>query len=131
MPSIPRFSLSVATEASGLTVGIFPAEVDVSNASAIRDRLLGLLDSGAGPLVLDLAETRFCDCAGVGAIIGVEQRAIAWRTRICLVLPPDGTVRRIAEITGLTRRLTVTTSLSSAREALDRPCRGEADAVPC
>lgn len=129
MPSIDRFSLSVATEASGLTVGVFPVEVDVSNASVIRDQLLRLLDAGAGPLVLDLAGTRFCDCAGVGAIIRVKQRAIARRIRICLVLPPGGAVRRIAELTELTRRLPVTTNRSTARAALDRTARG--DAIPC
>lgn len=129
MPSTDRSSLSVATEASGLTVGVFPPEVDIGNAATIRDRLLDLLDAGAGPLVLDLAGTRFCDCAGVTAIIRVEERATARRTRVCLVLPPTGAVRRIAEITRLTRRVPVTTSRSAARETLGHPRPG--DAVPC
>ncbi len=41
------------------TVIDFPAEVDVINASAIRGRLLRLLNQGAGPLILDLTSARF------------------------------------------------------------------------
>jgi anti-anti-sigma factor len=117
MPSITRFPLSV-TMVSGVTVGTFPIEVDVSNAGAVRDQLLHLLDGGAGPLILDLSATRFCDCAGVGAIMRVRHRAIELRTSLCLVLPTGGTVHRIAVMTGLTRRLATTTSLAAAHEAL-------------
>src|SRR3954471_9928324 len=85
IPSIGRTSLSVAIEPSGLTVGVFPDEVDLSNASAIRDQLLFLVDSGSTPLALDLTGTRFCDCAGVGAIIRVDLRATAQETPFCLV----------------------------------------------
>lgn len=113
MPSITRFPLSV-TEVSGVTVGTFPTEVDVSNARAIGDQLLRLLDGGAAPLILDLSRTRFCDCAGVGAIMRVRHRALELSTRLCLVLPATGTVHRIAVMTGLTRRLTTTTSLAEA-----------------
>jgi anti-sigma B factor antagonist len=113
MPSNTRSPLSV-TVVSGVTVGTFPAEVDLSNAGAIRDQLLGLLDGGAGPLVLDLSATGFCDCAGVGAILRVRRRALQRRTRLSLVLPAAGTVHRIAVMTGLTRHLNSTTSLAEA-----------------
>lgn len=118
MPSITRFPLSV-TVVSGVTVGAFPAEVDVSNAGAIRDQLLRLLDGGVGPLILDLSATRFCDCAGVGAIMRVRTRALESRTRISLVLPAVGTVHRIAVMTGLTRRLNSTSSLGEALAAAE------------
>ena len=123
MPSSTRYPLSV-TVVSGVTVGTFPSEVDVGNAAAIRDHLLHLLDRGAGPLILDLSGTRFCDCAGVAAILRVRRRAVEVRTRLCLVLPQGGSVRRIAAMTGLTRRLTSTTSLAAAHKAL--AARGDA-----
>lgn len=116
MSSNTRFPLSV-TVVSGVTVGAFPAEVDVSNAGAVRDQLLHLLDGGAGPLILDLSATRFCDCAGVGAIMRARRRAVELRTKVCLVLPTGGTVHRIAVMTGLTRWLRTTTSLAEALAA--------------
>jgi anti-anti-sigma factor len=122
MSSIISSPLSVR-EVSGVTVGTFPAEVDVANASVIGDRLLGLLDAGAGPLILDLTTTRFCDCAGVGAILRVERRAVALRTPACLALPPGGPVRRIAAVTGLTERFLVTASVAEARSAFGLPLR--------
>jgi anti-anti-sigma factor len=107
-------------------VSAFPAEVDVCNAYVIRDQLLRLLDGGAGPLVIDLTATRFCDCTGVGAIIRVGQRATALGTQVCLVLPTSGTVHRIAAVTGLTRRFPVATSLAAACETvtLEAPAHG-------
>jgi anti-anti-sigma factor len=116
MPSITRFPLSV-TMASGITVGTFPGEVDVRNADAIRDQSLHLLDAGARPLILDLSATRFCDCAGVGAIMRVRRRALELRTRVRLVLPADGSVHRIAVMTGLTHRVDHTTTLAEALAA--------------
>ncbi|MDN3357832.1 STAS domain-containing protein [Actinomadura sp. DC4] len=117
MPAIPQLPLSI-TETSGVSVCAFPAEVDVTNAGAIRDQLLRLLDDGAGPLILDLSATRFCDCAGVGAIMRVRRRAAERRMRLCVVLPSGGAVRRIAVMTGLTRRLPSAGSLSAAHRAL-------------
>ncbi|MGI5229256.1 STAS domain-containing protein [Actinoallomurus sp. CA-142502] len=113
MPSTTRSPLSVTT-VSGATVGTFPAEADASNATAIRDQLLHLIGAGAGPLVLDLTATEFCDCACVGVILRAGREAAARRTRICLVLPPAGPVRRIAAMTGLDRRFPVEASVAGA-----------------
>lgn len=130
MPKIGWTSLSVITDPPGLTVGVFPLEVDIANAPIIRDQLVFLLEVGSTPLVLDLTQTEFCDCAGVGAIVGVERRAIALRTPICLVLPADGIVTRVAELTGLTRRLRVATGLTSARTLLLAPPDAEGSLSP-
>jgi anti-anti-sigma factor len=114
---------------AGITVSAFPVEVDVCNAYVIRDQLVRLLDGGAGPLVIDLTETRFCDCTGVGAIIRVGRRATALGVPVCLVLPVSGTVHRIAAVTGLCRRFPVTATLDEAYEALREPV-GEAAPGP-
>jgi anti-anti-sigma factor len=120
MSSIFRFPLSV-TDRAGITVGALPAEVDVCNAYIIRDQLMRMLDRGAGPLVIDLSATRFCDCTGVGAIVRVGQRAGALGVGVCLVLPTSGTVHRIAAVTGLARRFPVTADLDAACETLREP----------
>jgi anti-sigma B factor antagonist len=120
MSSIVRFPLSV-TDRAGITVCTFPAEVDVCNAYVIREQLLRLLDRGAGPLVIDLSATRFCDCTGVGAIVRAGRRARALGVRVCLVLPTRGTVHRLAAVTGLSRRFPIATRLDAACAALREP----------
>jgi anti-anti-sigma regulatory factor len=102
----------------GLTVAAFPAEVDETNAGGIRDQALRLLDDGAPALVLDLSATRFCACAGVSAVTRVGHRGAALATPVCLVLPVDGPVHRIALMTGLPERLLVRRTLAAALEAL-------------
>ena len=109
------------TEISGRTIVTFPAEVDVCDAPGIRDRLLRLLNNGAGPLIVDLTSTRFCDCACMHAIVRAEHRASGLRTQVCIVLPAGGPVRRIAALTGLPHRVLVTTSLAAAHKALGDP----------
>lgn len=103
---------------SGRTVVTFPAEVDVCNAPIIRDRLLRLLNNGAGPLIVDLSDTRFCDCACMHAIVRADHRAAGLHTRVCIVLPSGGPVLRIAALTGLPRRVMVAASLGAAHKAL-------------
>ncbi len=117
MHPMADFPIPVA-EVSGRTIVTFPPEVDVCNAPVIRDRLLRLLNNGAGPLILDLTGTLFCDCAGMHAIVRADHRAAGLHTRICIVLPPSGPVRRIAALTGLPRRVLVATSLTAAHTAL-------------
>lgn len=116
-----RSPLSV-NDASASAVVVFPVEVDVSNARAIRDDLLRSLDRGAGPLVLDLRGTRFCDCAGVSAIMTVDRYAAALRTRVCLVMPAAGPVRRIVAMTGLDRRVLTADGVDAAWTALGHAC---------
>ena len=129
MHPITRFQLPV-TKAFGRTVVTFPDEVDVRTASVIRDRLLVLLNNGAGPLVVDLTATRFCDCAGLRAIIRAHLRAVSLRTRVCVVLPATGSVRRIAALTGLSRRVLVLGSVTAAHEALHKEPRTVRATVP-
>jgi anti-anti-sigma factor len=115
--STTRFPMFV-TEVRGRTVVTFPVEVDVCNAAIVRDRLFRVFDTGASPLILDLTRTRFCDCAGVSAIIWARRRAADLGTPLCVVLPPTGIVRRIAAVTGLSRQAWVMTGLAAAHRAL-------------
>lgn len=118
----PPFSMDFTSVPA---VAVFPGEVDLGNAHAVRDHIVRSLEAGSGPVVLDLSATRFCDCSGVGAIMTVHRRATALGTRVCLVLPAKGPVHRIAAMTGLDRRLLTADGLAAARVALGPPC-GEA-----
>jgi anti-anti-sigma factor len=106
------------TEICGRTVVTLPVEVDIRNAALIRDRLLGLLNTGAGPLVIDMTETQFCDCAGLTAILRVDQCAAGLNSQVCVVLPAEGPARRVATLTGLSSRTLVAASLTSAHRTL-------------
>jgi anti-anti-sigma regulatory factor len=79
---------------------------------------LRLLNEGAGPVILDLTSTRFCDCAGMRAIVRAHRRARGLHTDFCVVAPDTGPVHRIVTLTGLHVRVPVVNDLTKAHDAL-------------
>ena len=58
-----------------VAVVTLPAEIDVTNADAIREELLAVLNQGAVLLVADMSKTDFCDSSGVSALVRVFRHA--------------------------------------------------------
>jgi anti-sigma B factor antagonist len=117
MQAITPFQLPVST-VGGDTIAVLPPEVDAFNAPLISDALLALLDEGVPYLIVDLTTTRFCDCAGLRAVTRVRRRAGALLTPACVALPDTGSVRRVAELTGLAGDADFTTGLAAAHRRL-------------
>ena len=67
--------LSLATrEVAGHTVVEVRGEVDVYTASLLRERLLAVIDGGAGRVVADLRRVDFLDSTGLGVLVGALKR---------------------------------------------------------
>jgi anti-anti-sigma factor len=101
------------------TVVDLPADIDIGNAHVVRDRLVALLDDGVSGLIVNLTRTDFCDCAGIRGIVQAGQHAETLHTPVCVALPADGPVRRVAELTGLARELQVATGTAAAERRID------------
>ena len=84
----------------GAAVITLPVEIDISNADQVRDELLSLLNRGPAVLLVDMAETTFCDSAGVNALVRAHQRATANGAELRLVVAAPG-VQRVLAITGV------------------------------
>jgi anti-sigma B factor antagonist len=84
----------------GVPVVATPEDVDINNAAGLRAALLQSAALGPGTLVVDMTRTRFCDTAGLHALVAAHKRALAEGGRVLLVLP-GATVLRIFSITGL------------------------------
>jgi anti-anti-sigma factor len=54
----------------GVPVVIAPEEIDITNAGQLRAALLRAAARPAAALVADMTRTRFCDSAGLHALIG-------------------------------------------------------------
>jgi anti-sigma B factor antagonist len=63
--------------------------------------------------VIDMTWTRFCDCAGLHALIGAHKRARAEGRQVSLVTT-GAQVRRILALTALDRLIPVYTILDQA-----------------
>jgi anti-anti-sigma factor len=107
-----------ATRTSGNTVVDLPGDIDIGNAWVLRDGLVALLDDGIPSLIMNMTATRFCDCAGIRVIVQVGQHAETLRVPVCVALPADGPVRRVAELTGLSHELQVATGTAAAQRRM-------------
>jgi anti-anti-sigma factor len=90
-----------------------PAQVDVSNASQLRDRLLSVINRGAAVLIADMTGTVSCDHSAVDAIARACQRAAASGTQLRLVVTAP-VIKRVLAIEGLDRLVSIYPLLEAA-----------------
>jgi anti-sigma B factor antagonist len=86
---------------------------DMNVTDQLRERLVGLVDSGQRMLVLDLAELKFINSMGLGAIIAAHLRCRHCKTEIRLVAPQPP-IREVLRITRLDKLFPIFASLEEA-----------------
>jgi anti-sigma B factor antagonist len=106
----PRFPVQVTR---GVPVVVAPQEIDITNVGQLRAALLHAAVRPGVALVVDMTRTRFCDSAGLHALIGAHKRAQAEGRQVRLVIT-GAQVRRILTLTALDRLIPVYTSLDQA-----------------
>ena len=85
---------------SGVPVVVTPEEIDITNAAGLRVALAEAAGREPGGFVVDMSRTRFCDTAGLHALVGAHKRASAEGVEVRLVIT-GAAVRRIFAVTGL------------------------------
>jgi anti-sigma B factor antagonist len=111
----------------GTPVVVAPEEIDITNAPKLRAALLDAASRGCRTVVVDMSRTRFCDTAGLHALVGAHRRAEAEGSRVLLVIAANA-VLRILAITGIDQVLAHFPSLDDALAAASSAA--EADAGP-
>jgi len=92
---------------SGVPVVVAPEEIDVTNAEELAAA------RGPGAFVVDMTHTRFCDSAGIHALVDAYTKARAEGGQV--VLAVSGTsVPRIFSLTGIDKMLRCFPSLDEA-----------------
>ena len=89
-------------------------EVDMSNATYVRDQLLASMPNEALTLVLDITETQYLDSAAIEVLFDVSRRLGRRRQELRLVMPPESPLRRVIELTEVHTAAPVYGSLEEA-----------------
>ena len=102
----------------GVPVVTAPEEIDLANAAGLKAALLeaALLETaepGRAMVVVDMSRTRFCDSAGLNALISADRRARAEGGEVRLVIT-GGSVVRVVALTGVDRVIPIYASLEEA-----------------
>jgi anti-sigma B factor antagonist len=96
-----------------VAVVTLPPEIDVTNADMVREELASVLNQGAALLIADLSKTRFCDSAGVSALVRTFRRAATSESSMRLVVSTPA-VERVLSITGVDRLLEMFPSVAAS-----------------
>ena len=98
---------------SGVPVVTAPEEIDITNAAGLRAALLEAAAHGSGTLVADMAQTQFCDSAGLNVLVRAHKRAQADGGELLLVIC-TAAVLRIFAVTGIDHLIPSFPSLEQA-----------------
>lgn len=93
-------------------------DIDVANATQLREELTACLADSADCLILDLSGTRYVDSAGMDMLFRLNERLRQRRARLLLVIAPDSQLARLASIVALPRAVTIHETVADA--LLDR-----------
>lgn len=102
--------------AGRLAVVSMPAEIDLTNAPQILQRLASVLDREPVTVIVDMTSTAFCDSAGVSTLLRANKLAAGREAELRLAAPGRA-VRRVFAITGLDQIISVYPSLQAALAA--------------
>jgi anti-sigma B factor antagonist len=98
----------------GSVVARLSGEVDMSNASYVRDQLLASMSNEAIALVLDISGCRYLDSAAIEVLFDISRRLARRRQELRLVMPPDSPLRRVIELTEVHTAAPIHDSLEAA-----------------
>jgi anti-anti-sigma factor len=98
---------------SGVPVVTAPEEIDITNAAGLRAALLEAATQGSKTLVVDMAQTQYCDSAGLNVLVRAHKRAQADGGELLLVIS-GAAVLRIFAVTGIGRLILSFPSLEQA-----------------
>jgi anti-sigma B factor antagonist len=93
-----------------------PAEIDITNAAAIRDELLTALESGAAVVIADMTGTTFSDTMGIRTLILTHKHAAAKEAELRLALS-SRLVLRILSAMGLDGYFSIYPTVAEAQAA--------------
>ena len=99
----------------GAVVVRLAGELDLYNAQAVREALIGCTDESPDRLVVDLSGVNFIDSTALGVLI--EARTRMANRKSFLLAAPGLETRRALEISGLDKHFSVHESLEEALAA--------------
>jgi anti-sigma B factor antagonist len=97
--------IEVANTTSPTTV-VLSGEIDLSTAGRVREALIAISHSGEHNVVVDMTNVTFVDSTGLSALVAPLKRFRAMDGQVVL-RSPNKSVRKVLEITGLTRVFTI------------------------
>ena len=111
-PGLRKAAVLSVDRRDGIAIVQLAGELDLYNASAVREALQQAGADGTERVVVDLSEVEFMDSTALGVLI--EARSRFANRRAFLLAGPGLETRRALEISGLDRHFALHDSVDSA-----------------
>ena len=98
----------------GTVIAHVAGEIDMTNATHLRDELLGSMPNDALTLVIDLERCRYLDSAAIEVLFDLSRRLGRRRQDLRLVLPDGSPLSRVLELTDVGSAAPIHGTLDSA-----------------
>jgi anti-anti-sigma factor len=98
----------------GTVVARLRGEVDMTNATHVRERLLAVVPNDVLTLVVDLDECRYLDSAAIEVIFDLSRRLQRRRQELRLVVPDSSPLGRVLVLTDVNSVAPVYSTLQAA-----------------
>jgi anti-sigma B factor antagonist len=98
----------------GTVVARLAGEVDMTNASHVRDELLAAVPNDVLALVVDLEACRYLDSAAIEVVFDISRRLQRRRQELRLVVPGTSPLGRVLVLTDVNSVAAVHSTLGSA-----------------
>ncbi len=92
-------------------------EVDMTNASFVREEITGAVPNDVSALVIDLSEASYLDSAAIEVLFELSRRLERRRQRLRLVVPPSSPLRRLLTVCDVGAVAPMHESLAQALDA--------------
>jgi anti-sigma B factor antagonist len=100
-----------ARTVDGVQVVGISGEVDLANATEVRDAIGRAASADVTVVVVDLGETAYLDSSGIAMLFRLAERLGHRRQELRLVVPPDSPIRTALELTSLPQAIAVQDTL--------------------
>lgn len=101
----------------GIVIAVLTGEVDMSNATSVRQLIAGSVTPDDDAVVVDLSELSFMDSAGLHSVVELSNMLDEGRQKLLLCVPQGSPMERAIEIIGLPRAVSVQSGRNEAMAA--------------
>lgn len=114
---IPALAIRVL-DLNGVPMASLEGEIDISNASELRDELFAALSNQPQGLIVDLSGVTYLDSRGVHVLLELAERMKVRHQQLRLVVPDTALIKRVLQLTHLDEIVPVDATVEDAAEQI-------------
>jgi anti-anti-sigma factor len=112
---IPTLAIRVL-DLNGVPMASLEGEIDIANASELRDELFAALSNQPPGLIVDLSAVTYLDSRGVHVLLELAERMKVRHQQLRLVVPDTALIKRVLQLTHIDEIVPVDPTIEEAAE---------------